>query len=357
MLCWFNWFYKWQKVLRQHGVVASVTSILVDVMIIMGCVNGKTVPEPHHGHVVNTVYVDKVGDPKSGKHHHHHSHHGKGSQQKGRQHNHSNGTGNNGRHNGTAQASNGTNPNKPTQNGAKFKARFDPRVTAKYDIKALIGKGSFSRVVRVENKLTKEPFAIKMIDRMQGKELFESELSVLRRVRHTYIIQLNEVFESKDKIYMVMQLATGGELFDRIIAKGTFTERDATRVLQMVLDGLQYLHGLGITHRDLKPENLLYYHPGQESKILITDFGLSACRKAGENYMMLTTCGTPEYIGPEILARKPYTSQVDMWAVGVITYILLSGTMPFDDENKSRLYRLILKVKYSYAGEVSIVQL
>lgn len=238
-----------------------------------------------------------------------------------------------------------------TRKVAKYKAKFDTRVTAKYDIKALIGRGSFSRVVRVEHRISKQPYAIKMVDRVRGKEVCESELNVLRRVRHRYIIQLLEVFESRDKLYMVMELATGGELFDRIIAKGSFTERDATRVLHMVLDGIRYLHSLGITHRDLKPENLLYYHPGHDSKILITDFGLSAFRRAGDIYMS-TTCGTPEYIAPEILARRPYTVQVDLWAVGVITYILLSGTMPFDDENRTRLYRLILKAKYSYAGEV-----
>lgn len=242
-------------------------------------------------------------------------------------------------------------PPRPNKRVAKYRAKFDPKVTAKYDIKALIGRGSFSRVVRVEHRVTKQPYAIKMIDRIQGKEVFESELCVLRRVRHAYIIQLVEVFETRDKVYMVMELATGGELFDRIIAKGSFTEKDATRVLNMVLEGVHYLHSLGITHRDLKPENLLYYHPGHDSKIMITDFGLSASRKGTDNYMR-TTCGTPEYIAPEILARKPYTCQVDLWAVGVVTYILLSGTMPFDDENRSRLFRLILKAKYSYAGEV-----
>jgi len=240
---------------------------------------------------------------------------------------------------------------KPPRKVAKYRAKFDPRVTAKYEIKALIGRGSFSRVVRVEHKINKQPYAIKMIDRVQGKDVFESELAVLRRVRHDYIIRLIEVFETREKVYMVMDLATGGELFDRIIAKGMFTERDATLVLLMVLSGLKYLHALGITHRDLKPENLLYYHPGHDSKILITDFGLSASRKSGEEAYMQTTCGTPEYIAPEILARKPYTCGVDLWSVGVITYILLSGTMPFDDDNRTRLYRLILKAKYSYSGE------
>ncbi|XP_007901417.1 serine/threonine-protein kinase H1 [Callorhinchus milii] len=236
---------------------------------------------------------------------------------------------------------------------AKYRAKFDPKVTARYDIKALIGRGSFSRVVRVEHRATRQPFAIKMIETRakEGKEVCESELNVLRRVSHRNIIQLIEVFETQNRVYMVMELATGGELFDRIIAKGSFTERDATRVLQMVLDGIRYLHSLGITHRDLKPENLLYYHPGSDSKILVTDFGLANSGNKGGDWSMRTTCGTPEYIAPEILLRKPYTNAVDMWALGVISYILLSGTMPFEDENRTRLYRMILKCKYSYVGE------
>lgn len=248
-------------------------------------------------------------------------------------------------------------PLEPRRNKvAKYRAKFDPRVTAKYEIKALIGRGSFSRVVRVEHKGTRQPYAIKMIETRwrEGREVCESELRVLRRVRHTNIIQLMEVFETAERVYMVMELATGGELFDRIIARGSFTERDATRVLRMVLDGVRYLHMLGITHRDLKPENLLYYHPGADSKIMITDFGLASTRKKGDECLMKTTCGTPEYIAPEILVRKPYTNAVDMWALGVISYILLSGTMPFEDDNRMRLYRQILKGKYSFSGEVGI---
>ncbi|XP_077566950.1 serine/threonine-protein kinase H1 homolog [Stigmatopora nigra] len=244
-------------------------------------------------------------------------------------------------------------PDPQRKKAAKYRAKFDPRVTAKYDVKALIGRGSFSRVVRVEHKSTRQPYAIKMIETRyrEGMEVCESELCVLRRVRHTNIIQLMEVFETAERVYMVMELATGGELFDRIIARGSFTERDATRVLQMVLDGVKYLHTLGITHRDLKPENLLYYHPGADSKIIITDFGLANSRKKGDECLMKTTCGTPEYIAPEILVRKPYTNAVDMWALGVISYILLSGTMPFEHDNRMKLYRQILKGKYSFSGE------
>jgi len=150
---------------------------------------------------------------------------------------------------------------------------------------------------------------------------------------------------------MVMELATGGELFDRIITRGSFSERDAVKVLQMVLEGVRYLHSLGITHRDLKPENLLYFHPGADSKLLLTDFGLASSQRSGNDVIMTTTCGTPEYIAPEVLLRKPYTSAVDSWALGVITYILLSGTMPFDHEEKPVLFRTIIEGKFSFAGD------
>ncbi|XP_073535649.1 serine/threonine-protein kinase H1-like isoform X2 [Phyllobates terribilis] len=229
----------------------------------------------------------------------------------------------------------------------------DQGESQRYDIKALIGRGSFSRVVRVEHRATRQPFAIKMIETRakEGKEVCESELNILRRVSHHNIIQLIEVFETHDRVYMVMELATGGDLLDRIIAKGSFTERDATKVLHMVLDSINYLHGLGITHRDLKPENLLYYHPGADSKIVVTDFGLANAGNKGGDWSMRTICGTPEYIAPEIILKKPYSNAVDMWALGVMTYFLLSGCMPFEDENRTRLYRLILKGRYSYLGD------
>jgi protein serine kinase H len=315
----------------------------------MGCVSSKLVPEPPpNAHLVQTYYGQ---DAKTGKaFRENYSKHTTNRPQGGGP---ATGGGGGGGKNNQVDVHNNGQGTRTNRKVKKYRDKFDPKVTAKYDIKALIGRGSFSRVVRVEHRITKQPYAIKMTDRLQGKlpTVFEAELHVLRRVRHQYIIQLVEVFETPEKVYMVMELATGGELFDRIIAKGSFSESDAVRVLRMVVEGLEYLHLLGIAHRDLKPENLLYYHPGHDSKIMITDFGLSYMMNGPDNFMR-TTCGTPEYIAPEVLARKPYSVQVDMWAIGVITYILLSGTMPFEDENKTRLYRVILKAKYSYAGEV-----
>ncbi|XP_071342016.1 serine/threonine-protein kinase H1-like [Trachinotus anak] len=252
---------------------------------------------------------------------------------------------------------------------AKYKDKFDPRVTARYDIKALIGRGSFSRVVRVEHRATRQPFAIKMmeVEAPEGREVCASELAVLQRVSHANVIQLIEVFQFPQRVYMVLELATGGELLDRVVSKGHFTERDATQALRMVLTGVGYLHNLGITHRDLKPENLLYYHPGADSRLLVTDFGLATFGGTGTgaevsdtdmgdcrdqtSWSLRTTCGTPEYMAPEVLLRKPYTCAVDMWALGVITYIVLSGSMPFEDDSRTRLYRSIVRGKYSFHGD------
>ncbi|XP_045924348.1 serine/threonine-protein kinase H1 homolog [Micropterus dolomieu] len=249
-----------------------------------------------------------------------------------------------------------------------YKDKFDPRVTARYDIKALIGRGSFSRVVRVEHRATRQPFAIKMmeVEAPEGREVCTSELVVLQRVSHSNVIQLIEVFQFPQRVYMVLELATGGELLDRVVSRGHFTERDATQALRMVLAGVEYLHNLGITHRDLKPENLLYYHPGADSRLLVTDFGLATFGGAGSEVLgpdrssdggadrtwsLRTTCGTPEYMAPEVLQRKPYSCAVDMWALGVITYIVLSGSMPFEDDSRMVLYRAIVRGKYSFYGD------
>ncbi|XP_065064493.1 calcium/calmodulin-dependent protein kinase type IV-like [Rhopilema esculentum] len=237
----------------------------------------------------------------------------------------------------------------------KYRTKIDSRVLAKYDVKALIGKGSFSDVLRVENKLTKQPYAVKILrlKNQHSKEVSQSELRALTRVRHPYVIQLMEVFESKECVYLVMELATGGELYERIKMKGHLTEKESIRILQMVLDGVIYLHSKGITHRDLKPENLLFYHPGQDSKILITDFGFAKTATSAEDKTLFTTwCGTPEYIAPELLCKKPYTNSVDLWAIGVITYVMISGHLPFAAETPSKLYQQIVRAKYSYSREV-----
>ncbi|KAK2496931.1 hypothetical protein MC885_019115 [Smutsia gigantea] len=163
---------------------------------------------------------------------------------------------------------------------------------------------------------------------------------VLGTIKHPNIVALDDIYESGGHLYLIMQLVSGGELFDRIVEKGFYTERDASRLIFQVLDAVKYLHDLGI------PENLLYYSLDEDSKIMISDFGLSKMEDPGS--VLSTACGTPGYVAPEVLAQKPYSKAVDCWSIGVIAYILLCGYPPFYDENDAKLFEQILKAEYEF---------
>ncbi|KAM9328137.1 calcium/calmodulin-dependent protein kinase type 1D isoform 1-T1 [Pholidichthys leucotaenia] len=218
-----------------------------------------------------------------------------------------------------------------------------------FDFREVLGTGAFSEVVLAQEKLTGRMFAVKCIPKkaLKGKESsIENEIAVLRRIKHENIVALEDIYESPDHLYLIMQLVSGGELFDRIVEKGFYTEKDASTLIRQVLDAVNYLHKMGIVHRDLKPENLLYFNAQDESKIMISDFGLSKMEGSGD--VMSTACGTPGYVAPEVLAQKPYSKAVDCWSIGVIAYILLCGYPPFYDENDSKLFEQILKADYEF---------
>lgn len=237
-----------------------------------------------------------------------------------------------------------------------------PSIEDKYVIKELLGTGAFSEVRLCEHRETGQAFAVKIIDKkaLKGKEdSLENEIRVLKRFSakrqendpdrtwftHPNIVQLFETYEDKSKVYLIMELVTGGELFDRIVEKGSYTEKDASYLIRQVLEAVDYMHEQGVVHRDLKPENLLYYNPAEDSKIMISDFGLSKMEDSG---FMATACGTPGYVAPEVLAQKPYGKAVDVWSIGVISYILLCGYPPFYDENDANLFAQILKGEFEF---------
>ncbi|XP_060521515.1 calcium/calmodulin-dependent protein kinase type 1-like [Cylas formicarius] len=219
----------------------------------------------------------------------------------------------------------------------------------KYHLKEMLGTGAFSEVRLAESK--EKPgqlYAVKIIDKkaLKGKEdSLENEIMILRKLKHPNIVQLLETFEDKNKVYLIMELVTGGELFDRIVEKGSYTEKDAAHLIRQVLEAVDYMHQQGVVHRDLKPENLLYYSPDRDSKIMISDFGLSKMEDGG---IMATACGTPGYVAPEVLAQKPYGKAIDVWSIGVISYILLCGYPPFYDENDVNLFAQILKGEFEF---------
>jgi len=237
----------------------------------------------------------------------------------------------------------------PSPNAGASDGKKVPTVEDKYTLKDLLGTGAFSQVRLAESKEHPgELYAIKVIDKkaLKGKEdSLENEIRVLRRLDHPNVVKLLEAYESKSYVYLVMELVTGGELFDRIVEKGSYTEKDAADLIKQVLSAVAYMHDSGVVHRDLKPENLLYASPEDDSKIMISDFGLSKMEDSG---IMATACGTPGYVAPEVLAQKPYGKEVDVWSIGVISYILLCGYPPFYDENDANLFAQILKGEFEF---------
>ncbi|XP_046896682.1 calcium/calmodulin-dependent protein kinase IGb isoform X2 [Hypomesus transpacificus] len=209
-----------------------------------------------------------------------------------------------------------------------------------------LGSGAFSEVFMVKEKKTGKMFAMKCVKKKTKRDLnLENEIAVLRKIKHENVIGLEDFYESRSHYYLLMQLVSGGELFDRILDRGMYSEQDASRVIKQVLEAVSFLHQNGVVHRDLKPENLLYYSQDEDSKIMISDFGLS---KMVDNDIMSTACGTPGYVAPEVLAQKPYSKAVDCWSIGVITYILLCGYPPFYEETETRLFSKIMKAQYEF---------
>ncbi|XP_078054057.1 calcium/calmodulin-dependent protein kinase type 1D-like [Mustelus asterias] len=208
----------------------------------------------------------------------------------------------------------------------------------------ILGSGAFSEVYLAKERATDKMVALKCVHKNNNNAL-ETEIAVLRKVKHENIVALEDIYESPTHFYLVMQFVSGGELFDRILERGVYSEKDARILIRQILDAVKYLHDNGIVHRDLKPENLLYYSSDENSKIMISDFGLSKILDMG---VMSTACGTPGYVAPEVLYQKPYDKAVDCWSIGVIAYILLCGYPPFYEETETKLFERISKADYEF---------
>nr|KAF6460177.1 doublecortin like kinase 1 [Molossus molossus] len=202
-------------------------------------------------------------------------------------------------------------------------------ITERYKVGRTIGDGNFAVVKECVERSTAREYALKIIkkSKCRGKEhMVQSEVSILRRVKHPNIVLLIEEMDVPTELYLVMELVKGGDLFDAITSTNKYTERDASGMLYNLASAIKYLHSLNIVHRDIKPENLLVYEHQDGSKSLkLGDFGLATIVDGP----LYTVCGTPTYVAPEIIAETGYGLKVDIWAAGVITYILLCGFPPF----------------------------
>jgi serine/threonine protein kinase len=223
----------------------------------------------------------------------------------------------------------------------------------KYELLEVLGVGSTSTVHRCTNRKTYRDYACKVVDKkhiaesFQGMmEQFHTEIQALKSLKHDNIIQLYDVFITSEKIFIVMELMHGGELFDYVVQKGTLTEEEASAIVRKVTSAIVYMHSQNIIHRDLKPENLLLRHRPKnplDLEVKIIDFGLSKCMIEPVTSSFL---GTRGYLAPEMLQRLEYSKAVDNWSLGVIVFVLVCGCLPFDDDSQAAPTEDLLRARF-----------
>ncbi|XP_004308971.1 PREDICTED: CBL-interacting protein kinase 18-like [Fragaria vesca subsp. vesca] len=219
----------------------------------------------------------------------------------------------------------------------------------KYQLGKLLGQGGFAKVYHARSLKTNQIVAIKIISKEKVFELglvdqTKREISIMRLLKHPNIVQLYEVMATKKKIYLVMEYAEGGELFQKI-NKRRLKEEAARRFFQQLITAVDFCHKRGVFHRDLKPENLLL---DKDGVLKVSDFGLSAFSESKRKHALLhTTCGTPNYVAPEVIRLGAYDgAKADIWSCGVILFQLLAGYRPFDDSNLNNMFRKICASEY-----------
>mmetsp|Transcript_12187 Transcript_12187/g.17749 ORF Transcript_12187/g.17749 Transcript_12187/m.17749 type:complete len:481 (+) Transcript_12187:1-1443(+) len=226
-----------------------------------------------------------------------------------------------------------------------------------YEMEKLLGKGSFGQVRKAHMvRDPKRKFAVKTIDKgslktEKEKKTLKQEIETLLEVDHPNIIKLYESYEDKKYIHLVTEYCSGGELFDHILEKKRYSEKDAAVVMQSILRAVNHLHKNGICHRDLKPENFLFASKDPNAELKIIDFNLSNKfgSKLGRNKRMNTVLGTPYYIAPEVI-KGDYNFKCDLWGCGIIMYMLLSGTLPFTGNSHKEIFQRIISEQADLTG-------
>lgn len=227
----------------------------------------------------------------------------------------------------------------------------------KYELGRMLGQGSFAKVYYGRDLRDGQSVAIKVIDkarlrRTEGMvEQLRREISIMRMVRHPNVVGIREVLASRERVFVVMEYARGGELFAKV-SRGRLTEDAARRYFQQLVAAVGFCHSRGVAHRDLKPENLLL---DDEGRLKVTDFGLAALpEQLRQDGLLHTQCGTPAYVAPEVLRKRGYDgARADLWSCGVVLYVLLCGFLPFQHDNYVKMYQKIFKGEYQMPPWVS----
>ncbi|XP_060625143.2 calcium/calmodulin-dependent protein kinase type II subunit gamma isoform X18 [Anolis sagrei] len=225
------------------------------------------------------------------------------------------------------------------------------RFTDEYQLYEELGKGAFSVVRRCVKKTSSQEYAAKIINTKKlsarDHQKLEREARICRLLKHPNIVRLHESISEEGFHYLVFDLVTGGELFEDIVAREYYSEADASHCIHQILESVNHIHQHDIVHRDLKPENLLLASKCKGAAVKLADFGL-AIEVQGEQQAWFGFAGTPGYLSPEVLRKDPYGKPVDIWACGVILYILLVGYPPFWDEDQHKLYQQIKAGAYDF---------
>ncbi|GMH08499.1 hypothetical protein Nepgr_010339 [Nepenthes gracilis] len=228
-------------------------------------------------------------------------------------------------------------------------------VLGKYQLGRLLGRGSFAKVYHGRTLSENASVAIKVIDKSKTDASMEpriiQEVAAMRRLNHPNILRIHEVMATKSKIYLVMDLAKGGDLFEKLARRAghRYPEPYARRYFHQLVSALHYCHQNGVVHRDMKPQNILL---DQDGNIKISDFGLSAVRNGQQ--LLHTACGTPAFAAPEVVSRRGYDgAKADAWSCGVILFVMLTGSLPFDDSNLVTMYRKMYRRDFQFPCWVS----
>lgn len=227
----------------------------------------------------------------------------------------------------------------------------------KYQLGHILGRGSFAKVYYGRSLRDNSSVAIKVIEKRSNSDLnmeprLIREVSVMRRLNHPNILKLHEVMATKTKIYLVMELAKGGELFTKLSRQGRLSESTCRTYFQQLVSTVHFCHQNGVVHRDLKPQNLLLDGSGN---LKVSDFGLSALpEQIRGDGMLYTACGTPVYTAPEVVRRNGYDgAKADAWSCGVILFVMLVGYVPFHDSNIANLYKKICRREINFPVWIS----
>eukprot|EP00177_Eucheuma_denticulatum_P005989 GFKZ01010926.1.p1 GENE.GFKZ01010926.1~~GFKZ01010926.1.p1 ORF type:complete len:424 (+),score=52.24 GFKZ01010926.1:560-1831(+) len=233
-----------------------------------------------------------------------------------------------------------------------FRRALEMTIDRFYRMGHMLGEGAFAQVVIGEDAERNDKVAIKIINKdsydVREMQFIMREVKIMMAIAHNNIVNTYDIFDSRKKLYLVIEYMEGGELFDIIADQGHLSEQRASQVVREIIKGVDYLHEVGVVHCDIKPENILCKSRSWPLQIKLCDFGLANFYDKYNDSNMTAMIGTPGYVAPEVVQRKPYGPPVDMWACGVVLYVMLSGRMPFYGKDDVQCLRMTANGDYSF---------